>query len=106
MNIKGWIDEILNKLIEEDITVEFYKERYYLPDASYSEKHKKVAIHGNGPSLARLGIAHLLGHELAHHKHVELYGNTGDDFSPEFKEIEREMIEKIWEICLEEHEPE
>lgn len=108
MNIKGWIDELLKKLSDdEEINIVFYKERCYLPDASYAvgrKGNKEMSIYGNPPSLIRYGIAHLLAHELAHAKHAELYGDYGDDCSRQFKDIERDFIQKIWDLCLKEHE--
>ena len=107
MNIRGWIDDITAELCEDEIDIDFFNQRLYLPDAQYSHTKQAMSIYGNAPSLVRFGLAHLIGHELAHHEHAKRYdGDSGDDFSPEFREIEREIIEKIWALCLNEHEPE
>ncbi len=107
MNIRGWIDDMLNHLSDDEFDIDFFNERLYLPDAQYSYTKRALSIYGNPPSLVRYGLAHLIGHELAHHEHAKRFdGDTGDDFSPEFQAIEREMIEKIWELCMQEHEPE
>ena len=100
MNIRGWIDEILEEF-GEDVKTNYFKERLDLPDAIYNPTRDSITIWANGPSLVRYGIAHLLAHELAHKKHQERYGEPGDDFSDTYQEIEREMIEKIWEMCRE-----
>jgi hypothetical protein len=100
MNIRGWIDEILAELGEE-VKINYFNERRYLPDAIYNPKRNSVTVWVNPPSLVRYGIAHLLAHELAHKVHQDRYGDPGDDFSDTFREVEREMIEKVWEMCRE-----
>ena len=100
MNIRGWIDDLLEDF-DEEIETNYFKERRYLPDAVYSPTRDYITIWANVPSLARYGLAHLLGHELAHKIHQEKFSEPGDDFSDTFREIEREMIEKIWEKCRE-----
>lgn len=105
MNIKGWMDDILKKLTNDpDIEANINNIRCYLPDATYSPTYKKIDIYGNAPSILRYGIAHLLGHELAHHYHLKKYGDVGNDSSPEFQRIERCFINRIWDLCLEEHD--
>jgi hypothetical protein len=105
MNLKGWGEELLSKMTNDEVTLLFIKKRFYMPDGGYRKPKDRIEIWGNGPSLARYGLAHLIGHELSHREHAKRYdGDSGDDSSETFKEIEREFIEKIWEICLEEHE--
>lgn len=105
MNLKQWIDDILKKLgADEEVKAELINERHYLPDAVYSGTLKEILMYGNPPSFARLGIAYLLSHELAHHEHMKLHGNPGDDSDEEFRRIERLMLDKLWDICLEVHD--
>jgi Zn-dependent peptidase ImmA (M78 family) len=107
MNLKGWMDEILEKLSgTKEILTEIKREPHYLPYAGYikGKKNELIRINCNPPSLVRYGLAHLLAHELAHRKHLELYDTYGDDFSEVFRDLEWEYIQKIWEICNDEHE--
>lgn len=109
MNIRGWMDDLLLELADEgdEINLLFFKERCYLPEAEYKHQRDRIGVRGNGPSLARLGLAYLIAHELGHRKHAKLYdGDTGDDYSDQFLKIEREYIEKVWDMCLMEHEEE
>jgi len=105
MNIIGWAREIL-KIFGENkgVSIIFENNRVYLPYAVLSPTYKLIGIYGNVPSLVRLGLCHLIGHELAHLKHYELYGNTGDDYSSSFIHMENEETRKIWKRCLEEHD--
>lgn len=107
MNLKGWMDEILHKLSgTKEIITEIKREPHYLPYAGYikGKKDELIRINGNPPSLVRIGLAHILAHELAHREHLELYGDYGDDFSEAFRELEWMYIQKIWELCNKEHE--
>lgn len=103
MNTKGWADELLKKL-GYDLKINVFNRRVYLPDAVYDPHDNHIYIYGNPPSLVRTGLLYLIVHELAHHEHLKRYGNTGDDYSESFKEIENELKEKAWEIFLEEVE--
>jgi len=108
MNVIGWMNEILSKLSGDDIELEFKKGRYYFPDASYivTKKYPNglMRIKGNPPSLVRIGLAYLIAHELTHHEHNKIFGNVGDDGDMVFQIMERKMLNKVWEICLEEQE--
>lgn len=104
LNLRGWMDDLLSKLCDDpEVQLTFIKKRVRLPYAVVG-RGKDIHLYGNGPSLARLGIAHLLGHELAHLKHLELFGVMGDDDSPLFQKLEHDLINRIWELCLQEHE--
>lgn len=104
LNLRGWMDDILSELSDDpEVTLTFIKKRVKYPYAAVG-RDKDIHLFGNTPSLARLGIAHLLGHELAHLKHLELFGVMGEDDSPLFQKLEHDLINRIWELCLQEHE--
>lgn len=109
------MEDLLKELsTDPEIKILFNNKRAYLPEAAYIDRTnigwyegdnvKEINITGNAPSLVRLGIAHLICHELAHAEHKRLYDDMGDDYSPIFKMIEASMIERIWNLCLKEHE--
>jgi hypothetical protein len=107
MNIKQWMEDILIKLTDgdtEDIELSFITERLYVPDAVFNRSDNGITFYGNPPSFVRIGIAYMLAHELAHYTHNDIYGDPGDDYSEQFQEIERMYFDKVWELCLDEHE--
>lgn len=105
MNLKGWMDQLLQALTDDpEVYINYHKSRVNLPYAAANPRNKEIGIYANGPSLARLGIAHLIGHELAHLQHLEIMGTPGEDNDPLFQQLERAFINKIWELCLAEHE--
>jgi hypothetical protein len=107
MDINNEARKILKKLGYEDIEFEVKKARHYFPyGASATDKEgiRFIQFIGNEPSLTRLGLAHFIAHELAHFRYRELNEpHPEEDFQPEFRKLEREMIEKIWALCDEEH---
>ena len=107
MDINNEARKILKKLGYEDIEFEIKKARHYFPyGASATDKKgvRFIQFIGNEPSLARLGLALFITHELSHHIYRKKNKpHPNEDFQPEFRKIEREMIEKVWEFCREEH---
>jgi hypothetical protein len=91
----------------EDFEIKMVKRRVKYPDIVFNnEKSKKgdlplLSIFGNEPSLIRFALGYIISHELAHYEYRKLYGyNPDEDFLPEFKEIERDLIEKFWDVCM------
>jgi hypothetical protein len=103
--------DILKKMGYEDIEFVFERKRHNFPHAIYAYSPKEVqdiiVVEGNEPSLARFGLAMLIIHEISHFEYRRKYKSSPyEDFTEEFKKIERELIEKLWIICSEEHENE
>ena len=111
MDVNKVANEILEELGYNYIDFIFKKERHRFPHAIYAYSEKEatdiIMIEGNNPSLARFGLAMLIVHELSHFEYRRKNDpHIDEDYTKEFKEIERKLIEKFWEICLKEHENE
>jgi hypothetical protein len=69
---------------------------------THKTKYPVLELRGNEPSLIRLGLAYLIAHEISHVEYREDNPISDDeDYTDEFKEIERHNIERIWGIFLE-----
>jgi hypothetical protein len=109
MDFNKFVTELLKELGYEDFEFVFEKKRHQFPHAIYAYSPKEaqdiIKVEGNNPSLIRYGLAMLVIHELAHFIYRRNNESHPDeDYTEEFKEIERDLIEEFWAICLEEHE--
>jgi hypothetical protein len=113
VNILKEAKKILNELGYNDIKIMIKNERLRFASANYAKKgigpttgkeHPDIIkIFGNEPSLIRLGIAYLLVHELSHHNYrLDNKSHPDEDHFTEFKEIEWDLREQLFEIVLSE----
>lgn len=105
MELKNFVEDLLKELYDkEDINIRVERKRHYLPDAVYDKEDGEIILYGNPPSFARLGLAYMLAHELAHHEHFKDFGRVGGDDEYSFVDKFLELIDRVYELCLREHD--